>query len=139
MTSMVLSSILLFAYPLSNNILTNVYAQQGRTTAQTPASSNITPPLQNTHRKIISSISNNTNTLFDVGTATTKVKPDKVTINLGVETTNQTAKAALNTNSATMHKVLNVLISTGVKLNETSTSAFSILQTITIQSLGLVT
>jgi len=67
------------------------------------------------------------NTILSVpGTATTKVKPDKVTLALGVETTNQTANAALGTNSATMNKVIKVLLSAGVKQNETSTSAFSI-------------
>ena len=64
--------------------------------------------------------------MSDSGTATTKVKPDKVTLVLGVETTNKTAKAALVTNSATMSRALNVLLSAGVKQNETSTSAFSI-------------
>ncbi|MDQ6668586.1 MAG: SIMPL domain-containing protein, partial [Thermoproteota archaeon] len=87
------------------------------------------PPQPTTHsfliQKTFNNITNN-NILSDVGTATTKVKPDKVTLNLGVETTNQTAKAALSTNSATMNKVLNVLLSAGVKQNETSTSAFSI-------------
>ena len=67
------------------------------------------------------------NTILSVtGSATTKVKPDKVILTLGVETTNQTAAAALNTNSATMNKVLNLLLSAGVKQNQTSTSAFSI-------------
>jgi uncharacterized protein len=88
-------------------------------------------PLQpTTHSSLIqktnNNITNNNNILSDAGTATTKVKPDKVTLILGVETTNQTAKAALSTNSATMNKVLNVLLSAGVKQNETSTPAFSI-------------
>lgn len=86
------------------------------------------PPQPTNHsslQKTYNNITNN-NILSDAGTATTKVKPDKVTLILGVETTNQTAKAALSTNSATMNKVLNVLLSAGVKQNETSTSAFSI-------------
>jgi uncharacterized protein len=125
--SILLSSLVLFVYPISNNNITNAYAQQVPTMAQTPASTKIAdPPIQNTHNNIISGSSNNTNTLFDVGTATTKVKPDKVTINLGVETSNKTAKAALSTNSAVMNKALKVLLSSGVKQNETSTSAFSI-------------
>jgi uncharacterized protein YggE len=68
----------------------------------------------------------NNNILSDAGTATTKVKPDKVTLVLGVQTTNKTAKAALSANSAAMNRILNVLLSAGVKQNETSTSAFSI-------------
>lgn len=87
------------------------------------------PPQPTTHSSLIQKTYNNitnNNILSDAGTATTKVKPDKVTLILGVETTDQTAKAALSTNSATMNKVLNVLLSAGVKQNETSTSAFSI-------------
>ena len=88
-----------------------------------------TPPQPTNHSSLIQKTYNNitnNNILSDAGTATTKVKPDKVTMILGVETTNQSAKAALSTNSATMNKVLNVLLSAGVKQNETSTSAFSI-------------
>ena len=95
----------------------DVYAQQ------------YTVPPPTTHSSLIQktnyNITNN-NILSDSGTATTKVKPDKVTLVLGVETTNKTAKAALSTNSATMNRALNVLLSAGVKQNETSTSAFSI-------------
>ncbi len=85
-----------------------------------------TPPQLTNHSSLLQKTYNNITILSDAGTATTKVKPDKVTLILGVETTNQTAKAALSTNSATMNKVLNVLLSAGVKQNETSTSAFSI-------------
>ena len=114
-------SLLSIVYLLS--IVTNssngdVYAQQYNA-----------PPQPTTHSSLIQKTYNNitnNNILSDAGTATTKVKPDKVTLILGVETTDQTAKAALSTNSATMNKVLNVLLSAGVKQNETSTSAFSI-------------
>jgi uncharacterized protein YggE len=113
-------SLLSIVYLLS--IVTNsshgdAYAQQYNALPQPTNHSS----LQKTHNNIT-----NNNILSDAGTATTKVKPDKVTLILGVETTNQTAKAALSTNSATMNKVLNVLLSAGVKQNETSTSAFSI-------------
>jgi uncharacterized protein len=76
----------------------------------------------------IQNFNNNTNhnILSTLGIATAKVKPDKVTLVFGVETTNKTANAALSTNSATMNRVLNVLLAVGVKENETSTSAFSI-------------
>jgi uncharacterized protein YggE len=96
----------------------NAYAQQ-----------NITQPQLTTHSSLTQNTNNNVtnNTILSVpGSATTKVKPDKVILTLGVETTNQTADAALNTNSAKMNKVLNALLSVGVKQNETSTSAFSI-------------
>jgi len=113
-------SLLLIVYLLS--IVTNssngdAYAQQYNVPPQ--------PANHSSLQKTYNNITNN-NILSDAGTATTKVKPDRVTLILGVETTNQTAKAALSTNSATMNKVLNVLLSAGVKQNETSTSAFSI-------------
>ena len=69
---------------------------------------------------------NTTNTLSLTGTATTTVKPDKVTVSLGVETTNKTADAALAANSKIMNQVLGALKSAGVRDNETSTSSFSI-------------
>jgi uncharacterized protein YggE len=96
----------------------NAYAQQ-----------NITQPQLNTHSSVPQNSNNNVtnNTILSVqGSATTKVKPDKVILTLGVEITNQTADSALNTNSAIMNKVLNALLSVGVKQNETSTSAFSL-------------
>jgi uncharacterized protein len=66
------------------------------------------------------------NTLSLIGTATTTVKPDKVTVSLGVETTNKTADAALAANSKIMNQVLDRLKAAGVRDNETSTSSFSI-------------
>lgn len=65
-------------------------------------------------------------TLFVSGSATTQTKPDKVTISLGVETTNAKAKAALATNSDLMNKIINGLKIAGVSENETSTSSFTI-------------
>jgi uncharacterized protein YggE len=65
-------------------------------------------------------------TLFASGTATSHMKPDRVTLILGVETTNSTAQSALTLNSDLMNKVLNALKSNGVRDNETSTSTFSI-------------
>jgi uncharacterized protein YggE len=67
-----------------------------------------------------------TNTLSLTGIATTTVKPNKVTVSLGVETTNKTTDAALAANSKIMNQVIDALKATGVKDNETSTSAFSI-------------
>lgn len=66
------------------------------------------------------------NTLVVTGTATNTTKPDKVTVSLGVETTNLTAQAALTANSNLMNKVLEALKASGVQENETSTSTFSI-------------
>lgn len=71
-------------------------------------------------------ISNASHTLSVTGSATTMVKPDKVIISLGVQTTNNTAKAALDTNSKLMNRVLEALLGAGVKQNETSTSSFTI-------------
>jgi uncharacterized protein YggE len=71
-------------------------------------------------------IMTNANTLSLTGTATTMVKPDKVTVSLGLETTNKTANAALAANSKIMNKVIDALKAAGVKDNETSTSSFSI-------------
>ncbi len=91
----------------------SVYAQQG---------------IAHSEPTTLSTINNVTNnaTLTVPGSATTKLKADKVLLSLGVETTNHTADAALNTNSLIMNKLLNALLSVGLKQNETSTSAFSI-------------
>lgn len=68
----------------------------------------------------------NNNTLFVSASATNQTKPDKVTVSLGVETTNSTAQTALASNSDLMNRVLEALRATGVQENETSTSAFNI-------------
>ena len=66
------------------------------------------------------------NILSVIGIATTMEKPDKVIVSLGVETTNKTANIALTANSNIMNKVIDVLKTTGVRENETSTSSFNI-------------
>jgi uncharacterized protein YggE len=66
------------------------------------------------------------NTLFVTGSATNQTKPDRVTVSLGVETTNSTAQAALSANSDLMSNVLDTLKAAGVQENETSTATFSI-------------
>lgn len=66
------------------------------------------------------------NNIFVSGTATTHTKTDKVIISLGVETTDKTAEKALLSNSNLMNKVMDALKQSGVRQNETSTSAFSI-------------
>ncbi len=65
-------------------------------------------------------------TLFVSGSASNQTKPDKVVVSLGVETTDNTAQAALTSNSNLMNKVLESLKAGGVQENETSTSTFSI-------------
>src|SRR5437867_2834665 len=116
-------SLLLFVYLLPYNNSGSYYNANAQQYATTHNSAITSPLFQNTTN--IKTTSNNS-ILSTLGTATANVKPDKVTIIVGVETANKTAKAALSTNSATMNKVLNVLLAAGVKQNETSTSAFSI-------------
>jgi uncharacterized protein YggE len=81
-----------------------------------------TTPIQNTN----ANVTNSNNTLFVSGTAFTKVKPDRVVISIGVETTNKTAKASLDANSESMNKIISALRNSGVKENEISTSSFTI-------------
>lgn len=70
--------------------------------------------------------SNINRTISATGFATTSVKPDKVALSLGVQTTNNTAKAALYANSLSINRVLKSLSAAGVKQNETGTSSFNI-------------
>jgi uncharacterized protein YggE len=81
-----------------------------------------TTPIQNTN----ANVTNSNSTLSVSGTAFTKVKPDRVVISIGVETTNKTAKASLAANSESMNKIISALRNSGVKENETSTSSFTI-------------
>jgi uncharacterized protein len=69
---------------------------------------------------------NITRTLSVTGTATTNLKPDKIILNLGPQTTNKSANEALTANSDIMNKVLNTLKAENVKDNETGTSSFTI-------------
>jgi uncharacterized protein len=78
------------------------------------------------HNSTDNTISNNSTIITVSGMASTNVKPDKVTLSLGIQTTNKTANAALIANSKLMNRVIDRLKSTGVKDNETSTSSFSI-------------
>lgn len=68
----------------------------------------------------------NNDTITIVGTATTRVKPDKVILVFAVETMEETAKEALDRNAEAMSNVLDALTAAGVNENETSTSFFSI-------------
>jgi hypothetical protein len=79
---------------------------------------------QNTYAQLSSP--DNNKTLFATGSASTQIKPDKVTVSLGVETTNAKAKAGLAANSELMNKIISALKIAGIKENETSTSSFTI-------------
>ena len=81
-----------------------------------------TMPIQN----MSANVTNSNSTLSVSGNAFTKVKPDRVVISIGVETTNKTAKASLDANSELMNKTISSLRNLGVKENETSTSSFTI-------------
>lgn len=81
-----------------------------------------TMPIQN----MSANVTNSNSTLSVSGNAFTKVKPDRVVISIGVETTNKTAKASLAANSELMNKTISSLRNLGVKENETSTSSFTI-------------
>jgi uncharacterized protein len=74
----------------------------------------------------IQNVSTSNSTLYVMGNAQTMVKPDKVTLSLSVETTNETANEALIANSEAINNVLNALKATGVRENETRTSFFNI-------------
>jgi uncharacterized protein YggE len=106
---------IVFLSDTSNSGSQHVYSQQNKT-SRVPT----TPVAQ--------SWSNNTNNTFISvpATAVAIIKPDRVSLTLGVETANKTANEALSRNSDSMTKILSGLFSNGVKQNETSTSAFSI-------------
>ena len=115
-------SLLLFVHFLPNNQVFPfhyAYAQQNTGAAN---SSNSSFPNLNAG----SNGGNSSNILSTSGIATADVKPDKVTIIIGVETTNKTAKVALSSNTAEINKVLEVLLAAGVKKNETSTASFRV-------------
>lgn len=109
-------SFIVYLSNLSNSFIEHVYAEQYKA-SQVPT----TPLAQswdnNTNKTVISVIS---------ATGVADIKPDRVSLTFGVETTNKTADEALNRNSDLMTKILSGLYSNGVRHNETSTSAFSI-------------
>jgi len=83
-------------------------------------------PSSTIHNDINNTVSNISTIISVSGMSSTNVKPDKVTLSLGIQTTNKTANAALIANSKLMNRVIDRLKSIGVKDNETSTSSFSI-------------
>jgi hypothetical protein len=66
-------------------------------------------------------------TVSTTGSATVKVNPDKVSVNIGVETrSNSTAADAVAANAALMDKVLAALKALGINANQTATSNYSV-------------
>ena len=64
--------------------------------------------------------------LFVTGTAFKKISPDKVSITLGVETQEETAKEAAAKNAELMNAVINNLKALGLSTNEISTNYYNI-------------
>lgn len=65
-------------------------------------------------------------TLSVTGTATTKVKPDLLVVQFGVEVQEKTAKEALDSNTQKMNAVVAAIRSAGVSENQISTSQLTI-------------
>ncbi len=65
-------------------------------------------------------------TVSTSGTATVKVDPDKVSVNIGVETKGATAEEAAAANAKLMEKVLAALKGLGISDDQISTSWFSV-------------
>jgi uncharacterized protein YggE len=82
---------------------------------------------QSTSMENIGNKENSFNTTLSVtGNAITKIKPDRVFISLGIETTDTTANGSLAANSFSMNKVISALRNLGIIENETNTSVFNI-------------
>lgn len=65
-------------------------------------------------------------TVHTTGTASARLQPDRVFVTVGVETTRNTANAALSENSELMSRIVSELTKQGLMQNETSTSSFNI-------------
>lgn len=79
---------------------------------------------------------NSNSTLAVTGSAVTKIKPDKVSLSLGVETTGKTANESLATNSLLVNNIISALRSQGLQENETSTSVFNIFPNYNFTEIG---
>jgi len=72
-------------------------------------------------------LSSNDERLISVtGTAMTSIDPDLLVVTFGVETQEETAKQALDTNSKTMNSIVKAIQSTKIVEDEISTSRFNI-------------
>lgn len=65
-------------------------------------------------------------TVSTSGSANTKVSPDKVRVDIGVETKGDTAAKAAADNARTMKRVLDALAKLGITANQTATSNYSV-------------
>src|SRR5581483_2047374 len=65
-------------------------------------------------------------TVSTSGTATTKVKPDKFYVTIGVETSGTTAEEAASKNADSMAKVIAALKALGIKDDQISTSNYNV-------------
>jgi uncharacterized protein len=118
--------LLLHLIPLNSSPRSDVLAstQPSKVYGNSSASA---PSVSNKPSAISVQNNNTSNTLLSVsGIASTNVDPDKVTISLGVQTTNKTADEALVTNSESIYNILRTLKAVGLKENQTRTTSFSI-------------
>lgn len=69
---------------------------------------------------------NHSSVVSTAGTATVKVKPDKVTVSVGVETEGKTAAEAVAENARIMDQVLAALDKLGIREDQISTSYYSV-------------
>lgn len=85
---------------------------------------------QNTSESTIGNTTKDTasvnGTVHTTGTAFARLQPDRVFVTVGVETTGNTANAALSENSELMSRIVSELTKQGLMQNETSTSSFNI-------------
>jgi uncharacterized protein YggE len=65
-------------------------------------------------------------TVHTTGASFARLQPDRVFVTIGVETTANTANAALSENSELMSRIVSELSKQGLMQNETSTSSFNI-------------
>jgi hypothetical protein len=89
--------------------------------AMTAASAQVQPPTPTT-----GSEQDNRPTVSTSGSANIKVSPDKVRVDIGVETKGDTAAKAAADNARTMKRMLDALAKLGVGANQTATSNYSV-------------
>ena len=65
-------------------------------------------------------------TVATTGTASQSVQPDRVSVNIGVETNGTTASEAVSRNADAMDRVISALRNLGIEENELATSSFNV-------------
>ena len=65
-------------------------------------------------------------TVATTGTASQSVQPDRVSVNVGVETNGTTASEAVSRNADAMDRVISALRNLGIEENELATSSFNV-------------